>query len=135
MRCCKCFLILLGLVYGLCECSTHTPEHTGFQGAAPPDGPSVRSVGVGCQPLCICKSLGNGSWMGAVCVHTAVFQPGAKQPSPLIRDFNAIMVVGTAECSSLAPPQLLTLQFQVFQGEIHLSLLKKSTCSSFSYLN
>lgn len=30
MRCCKCFLILLGLVYGLCECSTHTSEHRGF---------------------------------------------------------------------------------------------------------
>lgn len=67
-------------------------------------------------------------------MHTAVFQPGAKQPSPLIRDFNAIMVVGTAERSSLAPPQLLTLQFQVFQGEIHLSLTKNPLVLHFLLL-
>lgn len=66
-------------------------------------GPAVWSVGVGCQPLCIWESLGNGSWMGAggqcVCVHTAVFQPRADQPSPLIREFNAIMPVGAASVS------------------------------------
>lgn len=51
-------------------------------------------------------------------MHTAVFEPGADQPSPLIRQFNAIMPVGAASVSSLAPsPPLLTLQFQFFEGE------------------
>lgn len=61
----------------------------------------LRSVGAGCQPLCFCKGLGNASWMGAqsVCVRTAVFQPGAEQPSPLISSPNAIMVAGAARVS------------------------------------
>lgn len=73
MRCCK-FLILFGLVYSLRDCGVHTLLSTQLEEAAPPDGPVVWSVGVGCQPLCICKSLGNGSWMGAGSLFVCVLQ-------------------------------------------------------------
>lgn len=87
----------------------------------------VWSVRVGCQPLCICKSLGNGSWMGAGSLFVCILQSfslGWTSPLPLLVSPNAIMSVGTASISlSLAPSLLLTLQFKFFESEIHLTLI------------
>lgn len=58
-----------------------------------------------------------------VCVHTAVFQPGADQPSPLISEFNAIIPIGTASVSLWHLPPLLTLQFHFFEGETQSTLM------------
>lgn len=76
MRRCS-YLIFKGLVYRVHErpMQTHTLLNTELEEAALPFGPALNtqaavwSVGVGCQPLCVCKSLGSGSWMGAaVCL-------------------------------------------------------------------
>lgn len=90
MRCCKFFLILLGPVLD-CNththnCETHFKTHS-FRKLLFPDGPAVRCVGVGCQPLCVCKSLGNGSWMGAGSLFVCILQSfslGRTSPLPLL---------------------------------------------------
>lgn len=134
MRCRK-FLILSGLVYSLRDCGVRTLLSTQLQEAAAPDRPVVWSVGVGCQPLCICKSLGNGSWMGAgslfVCILQS-FSPGRTSLPLLISDFNAIILFGTA---SVLPWHLLCCSRCSF-----ISLKEKSTrqlyvssCFLFSY--
>lgn len=109
MRCCT-FLILKGLVYRLHEwpMQTHTLLSTQLEEAAFPDGPALNtqaavwSVGVGCQPLCICKSLGNGSWMGAGSLFVCILQSFSLRrtsPLPLLVSLNAIMPIGTASVS------------------------------------
>lgn len=50
-------------------------------------GPADWSVGVGCQPLCVCKCLGNGSWMGAGGLFVCTLQSlslGRTGPLPLL---------------------------------------------------
>ena len=50
-------------------------------------------------------------------MHTAVFEPGADQPSPLISEFNAIMAVGAASVSPWLPPRCSHCSFSSFEGE------------------
>lgn len=67
--------------------ATHLLLNTQFKEAAFPEGPTVWSVGVGCQPLCICKSLGNGSWMVAGSLFVGILQSfslGRTSPLPLL---------------------------------------------------
>lgn len=89
-------------------------KHTAGEVAAFCAGPAVWSVRAGCQPLCVCKASGSGSWMGArslsVCILQS-FSPGVCWVlSLLISGFNAIM---PARLVSLAPSVLLTLQFWI----------------------
>lgn len=54
------------------------------------------SVGVGCQPLCVCKTLENASWICAdtsfVCI-LQFFSLGPTSPLPLLMILNAIKSV------------------------------------------
>lgn len=124
MRCCECLRSCRGLFTAFVN-AAHTLVNTeAFREQLLLMGPRCGAWELDAS-LCVFANpwemaLG---WVQFVCILQSS-SPGANQPSPLIRAFNAIMVVGTAKCSSLAPPQLLTLQAQVFQGEIHLSLIK-----------
>lgn len=69
-----------------------------------------------------------GKWLldgcrQSVCVHTAVFQPGADQPSPLISVFNAIMPVGAASVSLWHLLCSSHCSFNSLKEEIHLTLM------------
>lgn len=109
-----------------------TLEHTQLKEAALPGGPAlytqaaVWSVGVGCQPLCVCKSLGNGSWMGAGSLFVCILQSfslGRSGPLPLLASRNAIMPVGTASVSVCGT-------FPAAHTAVSLLLKEKSTWHS-----
>lgn len=107
-------------------------KRTRLEEAALPGGPAlytqaaVWSVGVGCQPLCVCKSLGNGSWMGAGSLFVCILQSfslGRSGPLPLLASLNAIMPVGTASVS-------LRGTFPAAHTAVSLLLKEKSTWHS-----